>query len=68
MWDETPMTHKVGIEGLDNLLKVLMQSNALYGGKILVFGGDFRQVLPVVTKGSKNDCIQASITNSCIWP
>jgi hypothetical protein len=41
----------------------------LFGGKTVVLGGDFRQVLPVVESGSRLelDTIDASITNSYLW-
>lgn len=68
IWDEAPMTHKTAIEAVDRLLKDIMDSNALFGSKVIVFGGDFRQVLPVVTRGSKSDFIDASMINSYIWP
>ena len=31
-----------------------------FGGKVVVFGGDFRQVLPVVQKGSRDNIISSS--------
>ena len=68
IWDEAPMAHKTGIEGVDALLKDLMGSSELFGSKVMIFGGDFRQVLPVVTKGSKEDFVQASLVTSYIWP
>nr|XP_027086623.1 uncharacterized protein LOC113708360 [Coffea arabica] len=62
------MVHKASIESVDKLLRDIMDSNDLFGSKVIVFGGDFRQVLPVVTKGSKSEFIDASIVNSYIWP
>lgn len=41
--------------------------NMLFGGKVVVFGGDFRQVLPVVKKGSRADIVNASFTRSPLW-
>ncbi|KAG5556137.1 hypothetical protein RHGRI_006680 [Rhododendron griersonianum] len=38
-----------------------------FGGKIMVLGGDFRQVLPVVPKGTKAKTINASIAKSPLW-
>lgn len=32
-----------------------------------MFGGDFRQVLPVIPKGNKSDVIRASLVNSHLW-
>jgi ATP-dependent DNA helicase PIF1 len=40
------------VEALDNSMCDIMGRPALpFGGKTVVFGGDFRQVLPVVRKG-----------------
>ncbi|TVU21884.1 hypothetical protein EJB05_31555, partial [Eragrostis curvula] len=41
--------------------------NRVFGGKTVLLGGDFRQVLPVVEGGSRLDTIDASITNSYLW-
>ena len=38
-----------------------------FGGKTVVFGGDFRQVLPVVRKGSRGQIIDASLRSSYLW-
>ncbi|RZC08377.1 hypothetical protein D0Y65_015214 [Glycine soja] len=54
VWDEAPMCHKFAFEALDKSLKDIMQNNLPFGGKIMVFGGDFRQILPIVPK----DCYQ----------
>ncbi|CAO2200665.1 unnamed protein product [Urochloa humidicola] len=54
IWDEATMTKRQAIEALDNSLRDIMgQENLPFGGKTVVFGGDFRQVLPVVRKGSR---------------
>ncbi|XP_019242642.1 PREDICTED: uncharacterized protein LOC109222781, partial [Nicotiana attenuata] len=44
-----------------------MDTNALFGEKVVVFGGDFRQTLPVVRSGKKEDFIQESLLYSEIW-
>ena len=44
-----------------------MQKDCLFGGKIMLFGGDFRQVLPVVRKGRREDVVDASLCHSFIW-
>jgi len=33
-----------------------------FGGKLIVLSGDFRQILPVVTKGSIADIVTASLS------
>ncbi|XP_027166646.1 ATP-dependent DNA helicase PIF1-like [Coffea eugenioides] len=37
------MTHKAGIEEVDKLFRDLMDSSEIFGSKVIVFGGDFRQ-------------------------
>ena len=57
LWDECPMMHSHAFEALDRSLRDIMgQVNPIskdmpFGGKIIVFGGGFRQILPVVKKG-----------------
>ncbi|XP_058756265.1 uncharacterized protein LOC131629500 [Vicia villosa] len=71
IWDEAPMVHKYAIESLDRNLKDVMSakknSNDVFGGKVVVFGGDFRQILPVVPRGSRSDIVHCAINASYIW-
>ncbi|KAG5565565.1 hypothetical protein RHGRI_001468 [Rhododendron griersonianum] len=67
IWDEASMAKRQIIEALDNLLRDITEVNSLFGGKVVVLGGDFRQVLPVIPKGTKEDCIDASLVRSHIW-
>jgi len=73
IWDEAPMMHKHGFEALDKTLKDILSfddpdnSKTLFGGKVVVFGGDFRQILPVVQNGSRHDVVNASLSSSYIW-
>ena len=39
-----------------------------FGGKLVVFGGDMRQVLPNVKKGSRAAIVDARINKSPFWP
>ncbi|XP_076918202.1 uncharacterized protein LOC143578525 [Bidens hawaiensis] len=73
IWDEAPMIHKHAFEALDRTLKDVMNvdlgntSGSLFGGKVVVLGGDFRQILPVVQNGTRNDCVNTTISSSYIW-
>ncbi|XP_076930385.1 uncharacterized protein LOC143595165, partial [Bidens hawaiensis] len=73
IWDEAPMIHKHAFEALDRTLKdVIKDGNRRncehpFGGKVIVFGGDFRQILPVVQNGSRSDIVNASLSSSHIW-
>ena len=33
----------------------------------MVFGGDFRQILPVIPRGSRSDIVNATINSSYLW-
>ncbi|AQL03334.1 hypothetical protein ZEAMMB73_Zm00001d045868 [Zea mays] len=49
IWDEASMAKRQSIEVLDNSMRDIMGRPGLpFGGKTIVFGGDFRQVLPIV--------------------
>jgi hypothetical protein len=57
IWDEAPMMHRQAFEAIDRTLSDLMQlddahvTEKIFGGKTVVLGGDFRQILPIVFKG-----------------
>jgi len=68
IWDETPMVNRCAIEAVDKMLKDINDCNLIFGGKVMVLGGDFRQVLPIVSKGKKEDIINASLVFSYFWP
>ncbi|KAM3238055.1 hypothetical protein P3L10_013085 [Capsicum annuum] len=55
------------IEALDLLLKDLMETNVLFGGKIVAFSGNFRQTLSVVRSGKREDFVHNSLSCSNIW-
>ncbi|XP_020990161.2 uncharacterized protein LOC110277354, partial [Arachis duranensis] len=67
IWDETPMANKESVQSLDRTLRDILANDMPFGGKVMVMGGDFRQVLLVVPKGSKSQMISASIFKSQLW-
>lgn len=68
IWDEAPMASKHALMCVNRLLKDIMKNDVLFGGKIVILGGDFRQVLPVVPHGSRATTIHNSIKFSPLWP
>ncbi|XP_062113696.1 uncharacterized protein LOC133824737 [Humulus lupulus] len=68
IWDEAPMTRKQHIEALDKMLRDINDSDVAFGGKVVVFGGDFRQVLLVVRKGTRQEQVNSSLVHSYLWP
>nr|XP_020159149.2 ATP-dependent DNA helicase PIF1-like [Aegilops tauschii subsp. strangulata] len=68
LWDEASMTKRQAVEALDNSMRDIMGiRDRPFGGKTVVFGGDFRQVLPVVRRGSRGQIIDASLRSSHLW-
>ncbi|KAK9683396.1 hypothetical protein RND81_10G137800 [Saponaria officinalis] len=73
IWDEAPMVNRHYFEALDRSLRDIMRFSSSgdlekpFGGKIIVFDGDFRQILHVVPKGSRQDIVYASISSSPLW-
>jgi hypothetical protein len=68
IWDETSMTKRQAVEALDYSMRDIMDCKDLpFGGKTVVFGGDFRQVTPVVRKGFRAQIVGASLRKSYLW-
>ncbi|RZC16770.1 hypothetical protein D0Y65_009892 [Glycine soja] len=71
IWDEAPMAHRYCFEALDKTLNDIMcmcnYDNVPFGGKIVVFRGDFRQILLVIPRGSRSDIVHATINASYLW-
>jgi hypothetical protein len=74
LWDECPMMHRHAFEALDRSLRDIMgvidakNRDIPFGNKLILFGGDFRQILPVVRKGGRSDIVNASFNRSKLWP
>ncbi|XP_042939603.1 ATP-dependent DNA helicase PIF1-like [Carya illinoinensis] len=68
VYDEAPMSRKESIETFDKMLRDINDPELPFGGKIVVFGRDFRQVLPVVRKDTRQEKINASLAASYLWP
>ncbi|XP_047257682.1 ATP-dependent DNA helicase pif1-like [Capsicum annuum] len=70
IWDEAPMMHRYCFEALDKTLRDILRFENVsnldqpFGGQIVVLGGDFRQILPVITKGNRQNIINATINSS----
>ena len=71
IWDEAPMAHKFCFEALDQSLRDIItdksKSNQIFGGKVIVFGGDFWQILSVIPRGTRSDIVNATINSSYLW-
>jgi len=61
------MTNKYCLEALDRTLKDVLDCDAPFGGKVMIMGGYFRQIILVIQKGSKAKMISACIIRSSLW-
>ena len=65
IWDEAPMAHRYCFEALDKTLNDIMCmsnfDNVLFGRKVVVFRGDFRQIVLVILGGSRSDIVHACL-------
>lgn len=67
------MVTKYAFEALDRTLRDIMRDKVKdimdkpFGGKTIVLGGDFRQILPVIPKGSRADIVMATVNSSRLW-
>ena len=67
VFDEAPMSHRHLFEALDRTLKDIMNNNLIFGGKLLILGGDFRQILPVIRRAQRPALTGACLKKSEIW-
>ncbi|XP_026467825.1 uncharacterized protein LOC113371412 [Ctenocephalides felis] len=67
VWDECTMPHKKSLEALNFTLKDLRRNNNIFGGLTILFAGDFRQTLPVITHGTPTDELNACLKASPLW-
>jgi hypothetical protein len=67
IWDEVAMTKRQVVEALDRLLQDIVACVKPFGGKVMLFSGDFRHVLLMVPYGTRAQIIDATLLRSHIW-
>uniref|UniRef100_A0A0D3EDL6 ATP-dependent DNA helicase n=2 Tax=Brassica oleracea var. oleracea TaxID=109376 RepID=A0A0D3EDL6_BRAOL len=73
IWDEAPMAHRHTFEAVDRTLRDILavtDKTTLtepFGGKTVLLGGDFRQILPVIPQGTRQDTVNAALNRSHLW-
>ncbi|KAL9992859.1 putative DNA helicase [Helianthus debilis subsp. tardiflorus] len=67
IWDEASMAKRQAIEAVDRTLQDIIGVTLPFGGKIMVMGGDFRQVLPVIKRGTRAQIVDSSLRMSPLW-
>ena len=48
------------------MLRDVYNCNLPFGGKVVGFGGDFKEVLLVIVRGTPEQAIEASLVKSCL--
>nr|GFC89472.1 hypothetical protein [Tanacetum cinerariifolium] len=73
IWDEALMINRLCYKAFDRTLRdittgtLTKSSDHVFGEKVVVFGGDFRQILPVIPNGSRQDVMHAFLNMSYLW-
>ena len=65
IYDECSMVHSDVADTVDRTLRDVMRNNRHFGGKAILFMGDFKQLLPVVRYGTGHNC---TIQRCSWWP
>nr|XP_043639136.1 ATP-dependent DNA helicase PIF1-like [Erigeron canadensis] len=61
------MAKRQAVEALDRTMQDIIGIRQPFGGKIMVMGGDFRQVFPVIKKGTRAQIVDSSLRMSPLW-
>ena len=61
------MAKRQAVEAFDRTMQDITGVKLPFGGKIMVMGGDFRQVLPVVRRGTRAQIVDSSMRMSPLW-
>ena len=69
IWDEAPMMSKHCFESFDRSMLDIVgdKDKRPFGGKVVVFGGDFRQVLLVINGAGRAEIVMAALNSSYLW-
>ncbi|GKB05982.1 putative DNA helicase, partial [Tanacetum coccineum] len=74
IWDEAPLQHRHAFEAVDRTFRDICKldnpnaENQVFGGKVVVLGGDFRQILPVIPNAPRAVVVASAVNkSSSIW-
>ena len=68
VFDEVSMIPKYALQAIDRMFRDISNIDSPFGGKVVLLGGDFRQILPVVRRGRPAEIIDICLKSSYIWP
>ena len=61
------MSNKHVAECVDRSQRDICSSGIPFGGKVMVFGGDFRPIPPVIKHGSRAEVVSSWLNRSYLW-
>jgi len=61
------MAHRFTFEAIDRTFRDLRDVDEPFGSIVFIMGGDFRQILPVVNRGTRGQIVDACIKSSSLW-
>lgn len=65
--DEVTMANRKVYEAVERTFKDIRENQRTFGGITVIFSGDWRQILPVVRRGSRPEIIDACLKTSPLW-
>ncbi|XP_052889380.1 uncharacterized protein LOC128297726 [Anopheles moucheti] len=68
VWDEASMSSRYALEAVNRTIQDITGVHRPFGGKVVLLSGDFRQILPIVSKGTNAQIISECIKRSTLWP
>jgi ATP-dependent DNA helicase PIF1 len=67
LFDEAPMVSADILSAIDRMLRDITQCQAPFGDKVMLLGGDFRQVLPIVPRRGRAHIVSVLINRCALW-
>lgn len=73
IWDEAPMMDRFAVEAVSRFFQDLMGStdpmleHVPFGGKLVIFGGDYLQTLPVIQNADQAGIVGRCLKSSPLW-
>jgi hypothetical protein len=67
LWDECTAIHKLSFHEVDRTFRLIMKNDFPFGGKLIIWSGDWKQTLPVVRFTSTPSILLSTILTSPLW-
>ncbi|KAL0427306.1 UNVERIFIED_CONTAM: hypothetical protein Slati_2905400 [Sesamum latifolium] len=67
IWDEAPMAKCLALETVDRNLQDIRGIKKPFEGNVVVYGGDFRQVVPIAPRATIQQTIDVSLARSILY-